>query len=111
MGSRSHGSCVVSDGGVGAGVSMIVMLWILVLVIAYYMRWDYYIVSTVYIHFFTCFYTFFLHVSTISGVSLRFLEFRGIFGVPTCLLIMVTPTAIAIPGVVILPLLRWEFVY
>jgi hypothetical protein len=88
MGSKSHGDCGVGDGGVSASVLVIVVLWELVLVIAYYMRWDYYIVSTVYIHFFTSFYAFFLHVmyssskfSKISGISLRFLEFRGIFSV------------------------------
>jgi hypothetical protein len=86
MGLRSHGGCVVGDGGVGAGVSMIVVLWMLVLVIAYYMRRDYYIVSTVYIHFFTHFTRFsymsdihqvilydFWDFTTISGISLRFL--------------------------------------
>ena len=55
---------------------MIVVLWMLVLVIAYYMRRDYYIVSTVYIHFFTRFYVFFLHVTYSSSNSLRFLGFH-----------------------------------
>ena len=46
------------------------------LVIAYYERWDYCIVSTVYIYFFTHFYVFFLHVTYSSSNSLRFLEFH-----------------------------------
>ena len=46
------------------------------LVIAYYMRQDYCIVSTVYIHFFTSFYAFFLHVMYSSSNSLRFLGFH-----------------------------------
>jgi hypothetical protein len=89
-GSRSHSNCGIRDSGVGAGVSIIVVLWKLVLVIAYYGRRDYCIVSTVYIHFFTRFYAFFLHVTYSSSNSLRFLEFHynfwsftTIFGVPT----------------------------
>ena len=40
-GSRSHGGYVVGDGSIDASVSMIMVLWMLVLVIAYYMRRDY----------------------------------------------------------------------
>jgi hypothetical protein len=40
----------------------------------------------------------------ISGNSLRFLEFRWDFGVLTDVLTKATPTAIATPGVAVLPL-------